>query len=376
MSELLFINACKDKNNAYFIKKKYDIEVDYNFSQEIIKKDNNNIVSPDFQNFYESMKKTIQDMPKKTIITVSDSSSIHASTIPAINDKFMKQSNEDYSSELAILIIDSNPSINDYHSTNNTYDIINSSLMGVCNPTLTNHRLLINPEQLILYGINQNNDNIDQLYDYDISSYTLNKIKSNDPKQFAKLFHNINKPFHIVINSEIFFTGITIDNILPILQVIKNNIVSFDIINFDINKFGISKIKLLRDIFLKIFSLLFNIQEKTINIFTEDTSFLIYRPMTQESPLDIAWYILDFVDLETHNRILQNIPDDGIITIDIGDNPHDSFDNDILLAKTTINEQKLKSIYTSHKITDMALASSDKEAMLFKLLDTTPLNIP
>ena len=59
----------------------------------------------------------------------------------------------------------------------------------------------------------------------------------------------------------------------------------------------------------------FDFKQKSINIFNENSRFLIWRPVKQNSESDIGWYILRGVSLEMREQILARFSDDDTIEI-------------------------------------------------------------
>jgi hypothetical protein len=107
---------------------------------------------------------------------------------------------------------------------------------------------------------------------------------------------------------------------------------------------------------------IFNIKEKKINIFTEDSRFLIYRPESiEDEDGDIGWYILRFLETEQKEKLLEQLIDDSIMHLDIEDV------GGVYITATTMNEQNEKSYYTS-SIMDCCLFPQEKFLMAFELL--------
>lgn len=115
-----------------------------------------------------------------------------------------------------------------------------------------------------------------------------------------------------------------------------------------------------------------NITPKSINIFTEDTEFLIYRPLIPQPPdfdphIDIGWFILRGMDIETQNHMSRLIPYDVIKVLDIdGD--------DYMVAKTTIRKQNEMTYYGAKTVADMVLFPSEKQVMTFELINKSKIN--
>lgn len=124
-------------------------------------------------------------------------------------------------------------------------------------------------------------------------------------------------------------------------------------------------------------------QEKKINIFTEDSEFIIYRPLSQIEdilddiednevndnaeddiimPPDIGWYMLRNVPLDIMNEFLKTINERVMITYMI-----DGID--YLIAKSSVSYQKSVSYHNATSITDFALFPSEKKSMIFELVN-------
>src|SRR5690606_26704291 len=101
---------------------------------------------------------------------------------------------------------------------------------------------------------------------------------------------------------------------------------------------------------------------KTINIFNEDSKFLIWRKNSDPDP--IGWSILKGMDLETREQYIKAIGDDNIISVPITD---DDEVYDALVTVTTMNEQQNKSYYTAKNFTECCLKPNQKVSMMFEL---------
>ncbi len=84
--------------------------------------------------------------------------------------------------------------------------------------------------------------------------------------------------------------------------------------------------------------------------------------------MDLGWFILKGVSLETRESVIKCIDPDVIktITIDV-----DGVDETVMVTTTTIAEQEQKSFYDQNlKITDCVLFPAQKLYMMFELLNT------
>lgn len=166
--------------------------------------------------------------------------------------------------------------------------------------------------------------------------------------------------------------NIKYENVIELLHPIKNNIKSIDIFGFENNESS-EYIKKTCEYTKNILINIFDVKEKKINIFNEQSEFLIYRPCEQiDIDCDYGWYILKGIDNKYKSTFLQMILGDSIKEIVLDGDKY-------LISKTTIDEQNSKSIY-SHKlndngeyelptIRDRLLFPSEKSNMVFDLLE-------
>lgn len=333
MSNLHFI--CADNNDlsksvAKEIKEKYD------FTMEQFADDSW------YQKLYEHIK-CFQDFK---IITIGGNQKISNSTISAINERYMKQQGKVCSSDLMVLCI----------GLESNLDKELSTMLGKGRP-LTNSKLLLDTTQLIYYGVTE--DNLEDITQNNIQFITNKKISIIGPENCYKSIKKMidNKPLHVSIDLKVFDDkkGINLEDVLDLLIKFKDNIVSMDITEFPQNN------KIIIDFVRILIAKVFDIKESKINIFNEDSYFIIYRPLEQENEQDFGWYILKDVDDNIKTEILEQLNDDDIETIDIdGD--------DYLIAKTTINEQNKKTYYMAKTINDIALFPEEKKSMWIELI--------
>jgi hypothetical protein len=111
---------------------------------------------------------------------------------------------------------------------------------------------------------------------------------------------------------------------------------------------------------------IFNIQEKSVNIFNEKTKFIIFKRIDDDDP--IGWYIMDNIDNETKEQVLHHINYNDIITIDITDQ---SQSYSAMVSVSSIEDQQTKSYYTSSNTYDCCLYPIEKVSMMFKLIDNS-----
>ncbi len=120
-----------------------------------------------------------------------------------------------------------------------------------------------------------------------------------------------------------------------------------------------------------------DIKEKKINVFNENSRFLIFRKMKQESDDDIGWYILRFISMDDRLKMLESIEDSKIYTFDLSDftdensesSEDEILDGEILITATNIDDQQSKSYYAATSIMDCTLFPQEKFLMGFELVN-------
>ena len=370
------------------IKKQYDFEIDPKFFDgSEINMDNDNMeikLCEGYNMLYNHILEYSKEKPTDKIITIGGDNSISAGTIPAINERYLRREGTDiFTSDLIILWIDSNADIKNFKTsmTQNLDEMPCASIMGLCGSNFTKHKLNVWPNQIIYFGISDEED-IEFITDNKIIHFKakkINQLNNSDPNIIVNALKNIigNKPIHVMLDMKVFHSdivksvcktnsinnGLQVEDVENVLNNLKNNIVSMDICEFNPLIGNQNDVKVTNELIRYLLKKTFDIKEKSINIFTEDTQFLIYRPMEQEDPeTDIAWYILRGIEPEYKEELIASIPDDTIISLDIDD---DIF----LVTKTTINEQNEKSYYVATTINDTSLHPQEKACMMFELVN-------
>jgi hypothetical protein len=113
-----------------------------------------------------------------------------------------------------------------------------------------------------------------------------------------------------------------------------------------------------------ILSNLITIKKKSINIYNEETKFLIWK-RTDDDYNDFGWFILRHMTTEEKEEIIKSI-DDEIITVPIT-NDDETFD--VYITTTTIKEQHEKSFYCATSVIDCCLYPGEKLNMTFELIN-------
>lgn len=372
------------------IKEHYDYTITTNlFSDSVIDLSNDRIeLCSGYNLLYKHILNHTENNPNDIIITIGGDNSISSATVAAMNEKYMVQCGEKFDSDLMVLWIDSMPDIHDFSTSINQdlNEMAVASLLGLCDTYFVKNNLLLKPEQFIYYGLVDKDDNLDEIKELKIPCFTHNKIKSMPIEFLVTAIKNMinNKPLHICLDMKVFNEslvkstipsnpdGIELERVEKLLIGLKDNIVSMDITEFNPLIGTTEDIRTTKDTIKYLLMKTFDIKEKKLNIFTEESQFIIYRPLSQEDDdSDIGWYILRGLPLEDREDLLKLIPDDTIISIDIEDDEDNLLELDsgtYLLSKTSIDEQNEKSYYTAESINDTVLFPEEKVCMVFELL--------
>lgn len=363
------------------IKQTYDFEITKTlFDGSIVDTTNKKIeLCKGYELLYQHILQYVNLKPNDKIITIGGDHSIATGTIAAMNEKYMKLMGNLVTSELLVLWIDSCPDIDDFNtsSTKNLNEMPVASLLGLCGTQFTKNKLLLDKSQLIYYGLVDKDDNLDDIKKARISNFTVKKINSIGLSESVKAIQNMigDKPVHVSLDMKVFDSsliksvipqndaGLKLEQVSNLLVGIKNNIVSIDIVEFNPTIGSPEDIKITRETIRYILTKTFDIKEKSLNIFSEDSQFLIFRPIQQEDPYaDIGWYILRGIQTNDKNELISRLEDDKIITIEVDDEEY-------LVTKTTINEQNEKSFYMAETINDVTLFPQEKICMTFELIN-------
>lgn len=390
MSNLHFIRApCHQSSRCQGfelapneIKEKYDFEMDIeSFNGSVIDLTTNEIkLCGGYQILYNHINDYVSENPNKKIITIGGDNSISSGTIPAINNKCINSQEYNAKSNLIVLWIDAFSDLHTFNTsdTKNLNEMPVASLLGSCDDHFIKNKNVISPEQIIYYGLVDKDDNIDMVREYSMKFFTVKKINSIGHKNCIDYIKYLvgNNPVHINLDMKVFNSsliksvvpvndvGLNIEQVEKLLVELKNNIVSMDIVEFNPNVGTKEDVKITKEVIKNLLMKTFDIKEKRLNIFTEDSQFLIYRPVYQEDvETDIGWYILRGIDIEEREQYLSQIENDDILTIEIDG-------EDYFITKTTMNEQYEVSYYTAITVNDVALFPEEKSLMMFELLSS------
>jgi len=267
----------------------------------------------------------------------------------------------------------------------------------------------IRPEQVVLIGLNDEDYDIDYegLENLNIEYYTLSIIRKKGIDTILNKVYDNTKTI-AYFNLEVFSTKIapsverrnlSIGDEITLDETNKKKVYSG--LNYEeletIAKFLLDKVEYLlisgfnssidnethffsrmtSEVVQILYRNIMNIKEKKINVFNENSRFLIFRKMKQESDDDIGWYILRFISMDDRLKMLESIEDSKIYTFDLSDfteensetSEDEMLDGEILITATNIDDQQCKSYYAATTIMDCTLFPQEKFLMGFELVN-------
>jgi len=299
------------------------------------------------------------------VTTIGGDHSISVATISALNEKY---------ENLMILYIDPYTDVDNY-GTGGLDLVVNSVLMGHIKPHFIEAKKLVDCSQYIFFGLDKDAEM--DIIDPSTPYFTLEKIRDQlGIDRCVDVIKSIikDRPLYVSLDAKIFDktiapstdegpeSGLMEEDIKKLLIGIKESIVGMDITEYNPHIGSIIDSKKTRELLRRCLIYAFDIQEKSINCFNEDSEFLIYRPLSQEHPLDTGWLILRGMSILQKEEILKTIETDQIINLIIDG-------EDYLITKTTMNEQYQKTCYGMPTVNEAILFPSEKEAMCFEMIN-------
>lgn len=359
---------------------------------------------------YNFLYKYILQLEKNNIVvTFSPDPAVSSSTISGFAERpqYMycipkKDNTISYLSKLKILYITGTPHLLtnycDITVENLTNSIISNLLCLNERISYTGHKLKLNSDQFFVIGLNENlieNDQNEMLHNLGITNFTLKQLRKKGISNVIKSINEIicDDPIFVVFDMSVtsyeiapcvnrfikdgmhninlkHLNGLNVVELKELfLNVNKTNLVGMDITGYD---FRIDSKELAYRITAETakipLTILLDFKEKKINIFNEDSRFIIYRPIEQEDENDVGWFILKGMSLGMREELMKDIDSDTITTMTI---ELDGEDQSVLISTTTMTEQESKTYFDIEiKITDCVLYPAQKAQMMFELLNT------
>jgi len=365
----------------------------------------------DTENIYNDMYnkfKQIFSSKDECYVNISTDRAISSATLSALNELYKYKNGKVYDSDLKIIYIDSKAdlNLNDYDEKLNNYNYrlsVVSNLLALSTDeditrTYTKHVVPLKLEQFSFIGLNditpyEENLLLKENSDY----YDLKRINKNLESILNKVINKLSdSPVAIIFDMSVFDlniapctirendknVGLNLDQLNLILKHLSNmnkkynNVKMIDITGHYLSIQDTSPaFRVTIETITKIYSKILNLKEYSINIFNENTRFIIYKPVdeiceeTDESIGDnYGWYILRNVPMDFKNDLLKEIDNDSITIIDIPDENEDE-EIQVMISSTTILEQNDKCYYTATGYKDCTLYPDEKMAMAFELIN-------
>jgi len=310
----------------------------------------------------------------KILVTFCSDPSISTSIIPVINEfesmievkpNFKLQCEyPEYTSRLKIIKFTSNLHLDYKNAFTNLIKVDNE----------INHQMILKKEQFIMIGVEPIESDINKLEKY-LKIITSNIDSSPVYIDFdLSVLEQLLSPLCLRHPEELqnpdLSVNITKIQLRLFLQLFsKLNIFGLNISGFcvDFNdKTMINRIQI--ETIQQIYGSLLNIKEKRITIYNENSRFLIFKP--KEEVLDdsdpYGWYIMRNVDFKLKEKLLEDIKDGEIISIEIDDD--NNIKKEILISTTTLEDQNELSYYFAEDYSDKRLYPDEKIDAYFNLL--------
>jgi len=349
-----------------------------------------------YNNLYNQFKKIITNK-QNCYINISTDRAISSTTLSSINELFMYKNGKIYESDLKIIYIDSicDLDINNYDDemTNKSYrKSVVSNLLTISNDeditrSYTQHALPLQLSQFIFMGmqdISSHEENM--LLNGNSSYYKLERLNKNLDKILDSIVNKCgSSPVAIVFDMSVFnfqlapciirdntddkTKGLNLDQFNLILQKLST-IKNIKLIDITGHYLALSDTtpayRVTIETITTIYSRLLNLKEYKLNIYNENTRFLIYKPVEElENNDEYGWYILRNIPNEYKNDLLKEIDHENIMFINIdGDD-----DVEIMVTSTTMMEQNEKCYYTATSYKDCTLYPYEKMDMCFELIN-------
>jgi hypothetical protein len=332
-------------------------------------------------------------------IVFSPDYAISSSTIAAISEKYMiaesEGENVKYTSPVKIIYLTSIVHIDELKELcpQTFAKSILSNVFGNNDVSYTRHKFIPSPQNIILFGLNDNvicSDDIEKLNNDNVIHFTLYQIRKKGIDNILERLQEIigDDPVYFVFDMSvmsIIFTpavfrfvdqsdtnienqidGLSDNEVIKIFKAFdKSKIIGLDITGYNLKKDMPEKQLMITSYCAKLPLIhLLKIKEKKINVFNNDTKFLIFRLTQRENDQDIGWYILKGASIEFEEKVIKELElTDNNISIFMLDE-----ETPIYISTTTVAEQKEKSFYTATTIHDCALIPEEEQKMVFYLI--------
>jgi len=362
--------------------------------------------SKDPLHIYEYLKNLYNGSASKLsfpTITLSSDAAVSLATISGACEALMSMRSEDghvfADGDIHLIYIDSTPDIQTIHVETHehlTGQIISNAL-GINEMSFCRHRVNMSAKNIHYFGLNDEvmtDDDRKALDDYNLENFSLQLLRKKGIGRilnaiFQKLeYENIMIVFDMCAmnqksapatyrysgpGSEDGFDESEIHEIFSILRNHKK-IRGIDITGFnfgprDQSTKNITINQQTMKVIENILKLFVDIKKNSINIFNENSKFMIWRKLNDPTEDPVGWKILKGMSLEERNDLMKSIDGDMPISIPIIDEEMGE-NYDAVVAITTVEEQQEKSYYFTNDPMDRCLLPGEKMDMVFELLNT------
>jgi hypothetical protein len=332
---------------------------------------------------YLELKDIAKKEQGKIIITFCSDPSVSASIVPVINElksNIIIQPNfklgceyPEYKSKLKIIKFTSESNYNYKNAFVQLFEpdnvikhqiILNRNQFILIGPELNDSKFrcysgdMIKVEKIdkILKFINSNIDSDPVFIDFDLSvlDQQLSPLCLRHPKELN------NENPRVDINNQ---------QLKLIMQSLsKLNICGMNISGYCVDFNDTSLVNRIQiETIQQLYGTILKIKEKKINIYNENSRFLIFKPKEElyDDIDQFGWYIMRNVDSQLRYELLQKINDGEIIEIEIQD---DELKKYILISTTTLADQDDMSYYLAEDYSDKRLYPDEKIDAYFNLL--------
>ena len=336
-----------------------------------------------FSQLYLELKDISKKEEGKIMVTFCSDPSVSASIIPVINEltsNIIIQPNfklqceyPEYKSKLKIIKFTSKSNYNYKNAFDQLFEPDN----------LIKHQIILKRDQFILIGpelddsefrcysandikiykidkilkfINSNIDSDPVFIDFDLSvlDQQLSPLCLRHPKELT------NENPRVDINNQ---------QLKLIMQSLsKLNICGINISGYCVDFNDTSLVNRIQiETTQQLYGTILKIKEKKINIYNENSRFLIFKPKEElyDDIDQFGWYIMRGLDFKLKEELLGKINDGEIIEIEIQD---DELKKNILISTTTLEDQDAMSYYLAEDYSDKRLYPDEKIDAYFNLL--------
>jgi arginase family enzyme len=381
----------------YFTKSK----MDYKICRDMYKPHKNTLA------IYDLLRQIMIDKKNQIItpiITLSPDPSISASTVGGSAEKHMTFNTDDKGNtipgtNLHVLYFDSSLDISsEPYDTYDAYkNAVLSNIAGLRHDSFSMCRVVVPPEQITIIGIDD--DLIDEaqsniLINENLDVYTDEQIKRKGIKTIMGIVLDKYKYLnvHVVIDLSCIQkryapsvlreehnkpgkksnTGFDLAQLQQILDCLNEleYLNGVDIVGYnfgdrkDKDKHSMANMITVKTIMMIVTSLI-DLEYKSINMFNEESKFLIWRRLDDPDP--IGWYIMRNIELKQREEIIKAVGDKIESLPIIDDDGNDFY---ALVAVTTVKEQKEKCYYVASNLNETCLTPTEKSSMIYELLNT------